>query len=279
MKGLFLDLARTVVEFRPGYHNEIGSYLRSKGYCVSDREVFREIARQRAWLHLSQSGRDVTSLDFISLASMLTGELPDEEIVTEMSEISVPAQTCSIYSDIPPFLEKARARGLKTILIANTADSRNGLMDGLSLEELFDGTVYAPTAGIRRSGNGVFRAAEELAGGSGLFIGDTFEVDSADAANAGIPYVLLDREGYYSDIRRNKAKTLNDCLSYVNNSYAGDSTASVGGDEDFYPSLIYTFADWKPQVVGRRGSAHQRRIWLEHETSITDLTRRVHLAK
>ena len=278
MKALFLDLARTVVEFRPGYHNEIGSYLRSKGYCVSDREVFREIARQRAWLHLSQKGRNAASLDFVSLASMLTGEIPYEEIVMELSEITVPAQTCNIYSDIPPFLEKAKARGLKTILIANTADSRNGLMEGLCLEELFDGTVYAPTAGMRRSGNGVFRAAEELAGGRGLLIGDTFEVDSADAANAGIPYVLIDREGYYSDIRKNKVRTLDESLSFVNNSYAGDSTASVGGDEENYPSLIYTFADWKPQVVGR-GSTQMRRIWLEHETSVSDPRRRVHLAR
>ena len=112
-----------------------------------------------------------------------------------------------------------------------------------------------------------------------MFIGDTFEVDSADAANAGIPYVLIDREGYYSDIRKNKVRTLNDSLSFVNNSYSGDSTASVGGDEDYYPSLIYTFADWKPQVVGRSSSTHLRRIWLEHETSVSDLRRRVHLAQ
>ena len=67
MKAVFLDLARTVVEFSPGYHNELGSFLRSNGYCISDRDVFREIAKQRAWLHVAPDCQDNLALDFASL--------------------------------------------------------------------------------------------------------------------------------------------------------------------------------------------------------------------
>lgn len=249
MRALFLDLARTVVDFSPGYHNELGAFLRSAGYCVTDREVFREIAKQRAWLPLPAPAGNSAGLDFRSLAESITGEEPDETLVSDLQGIDVTTQTCRIHKDMERFLEETRELGIRTVLIADTVDIEMGTIHKLGLEDLVDGTAYAIQAGLSRRGSGVFHEAVKIAGRPGIFVGDTYEVDAADAAISRLPFLLLDREDYYTDVRRDKIRSADELLKRLIQISDNDRKASIGL-QDCYPSPVELPAGRKPQVAG-----------------------------
>ncbi len=279
MKAVFLDLARTTVDFRPGYHNEIGSFLRSNGYCISDRDVFREIAKQRAWLHISPDCSGSAALDFISLFEELTGDMPDRQTIEGLKSVGVPAQTCELYDDVPLFIERARAYGLKVVLIASSQDYHMNIVSGTGIENLVDGVAYGSYAGYPRRGSCVFQTAEKIAGSKGVFIGDTYEVDSVDAREAELPFILVDREDYYSDVRRNKTTSLETAIEKVLDSQLDEEMAS-GSEWNNYPSPLDLFAGWKPQEVWPGG---QRMPVLNHRLEScsrrnTRMTARLQLA-
>ncbi len=243
MKALFLDLARTVVEFEPGFHNEMGSYLRSAGYCISDRDVFREIARQRAWLPITPFHGSTNALDFASLFETLTGEIPDSESLSELNEVGVTSQLCRLYTDIPPFLERAREEGMKIVLIGDPTDRRLDIVKNLGLDEMVDGAAYAFGAGLPRRGSDVFRIAERLAGSKGTYIGDSYEVDSVDADSAELPFILIDRDDYYGDVRANKARSAGDVFDRLTKT---DSIQKVapGQTYDYISSPAESYPGW-----------------------------------
>ncbi len=253
MKAVFLDLARTVVEFSPGYHNELGSFLRSNGYCISDRDVFREIAKQRAWLHVAPDCQDNLALDFASLFNELTGELPETQVITAMRNVTVPAQAFTIYEDIPWFVEEASSSGLKVVLIAGSKLQDMEIVRISGIEDIVNGVVYGSYAGYPRRGSDVFHRAAAIAGSSGVFIGDTYEVDSVDAAAAELPFLLIDREDYYLDIRKNKATSMKAALNIILAAQPDEEKASCG-ECIGYPSPPDLFAPRKPRAVSMRGA-------------------------
>lgn len=226
MRSLFVDIARTLVKFSPGYHNELGSYLRSQGYCVSDRDVFREIAMQRAWMHLPCPGTEKASLDFAALLETLTGESPDDDTIEGMKCTGVAAQTWELYDDAAEFLENAKETGIRVVLIGSISDQNMGLVSKLGLDRLVEGAVFAANEGLRRCGADVFRRAENIAGSRGIFLGDTYEVDEADALSADLPFMLIDRDDYYSDVRRGKARSLMEAWPFVYTSCVFNEPAS-----------------------------------------------------
>ena len=274
MKAVFLDLARTAVEFSPGYHNELGSFLRSNGYCISDRDVFREISKQRAWLHVAPACQDNLPLDFASLFNELTGELPETQVIAAMRNVTVPAQASAIYEDIPWFVEEANASGVKVVLIAGSRLQDMEIVRTSGIEDIVNAVVYGSYAGYPRRGSDVFLRAAAIAGSSGVFIGDTYEVDSLDAAAAEIPFLLIDREDYYQDIRKNKATSLKAALDII---LAAQPDEEKVSDDQWigYPSPTDLFAPRKPRAVSMRGAklmalTHGNDSWHQANTNLND---------
>jgi Predicted hydrolase (HAD superfamily) len=58
----------------------------------------------------------------------------------------------------------------------------------------------------------IFKEGIRIAGETGYYVGDLFEVDYLGAARAGLEPILLDRNGFYDDVDAKKAKSLTEIL-------------------------------------------------------------------
>ena len=102
------------------------------------------------------------------------------------------------YPDAAPALGELRDRGLTLVCVSNWDISLTGVLERCGLGGLLDGVVASATAGARKPDPAIFAVALELAGcapGEALHVGDTPTEDAAGAAAAGIPHLLLDRDG------------------------------------------------------------------------------------
>ena len=102
------------------------------------------------------------------------------------------------YPDAAPALSELRDRGLTLVCVSNWDISLTGVLERCGLGGRLDGVVASATAGARKPDPAIFAVALELAGcapGEALHVGDTPTEDAAGAAAAGIPHLLLDRDG------------------------------------------------------------------------------------
>ncbi len=91
-----------------------------------------------------------------------------------------------------------RDRGLKTIVVSNWDCSLGDVLERCGLAPLLDGAVSSAEAGHRKPDPGIFAPALELAGcepAEALHVGDSPVEDGEGARAAGVPVLLIDREG------------------------------------------------------------------------------------
>ena len=102
------------------------------------------------------------------------------------------------HPDAEPALRELRGRGLKVVVVSNWDCTLGEVLERCGLRELTDGAVSSAEAGARKPDPAVFEPALKLAGcdaADALHVGDTAEEDVEAARAAGIPVLLLDREG------------------------------------------------------------------------------------
>jgi HAD superfamily hydrolase (TIGR01509 family) len=102
------------------------------------------------------------------------------------------------YPDAAPALGEMRDSGLALLCVSNWDCSLPEVLARCGLGALFDHVVSSAEARSRKPDPGIFTRALELAGcppGAAIHVGDTPEEDIAGARAAGIPALLLDREG------------------------------------------------------------------------------------
>ena len=192
-RAVFLDALGTLIEMEPPWR-----YLRS---IVSDQvdterlvaAVRTEMAYYKAHAH---EGRDPDSLAELRqrCARVLSDELGVEVGVDEL----VNAVKMRPYPDAGPALGALRERELGIAVVSNWDCSLGDVLARCGLAELIDGAVSSAEAGARKPDAAIFSPALELVGcapGEALHVGDTTEEDVEGARAAGIPVLLLDREG------------------------------------------------------------------------------------
>jgi putative hydrolase of the HAD superfamily len=97
-----------------------------------------------------------------------------------------------------PALGALRDRGLSLVCVSNWDCSLSEVLARCGVSELLDGVVTSAEVGAGKPDPEIFAAALALAGcepQEALHVGDTPEEDAEGAAAAGIPYLLVDREG------------------------------------------------------------------------------------
>jgi putative hydrolase of the HAD superfamily len=100
--------------------------------------------------------------------------------------------------DARPALDGLRARGLTLVCVSNWDVSLPEVLARCGLGDRFDSVVSSAAVGARKPDPEIFAAALELARCApteALMVGDTPAEDVAGAAGAGIPALLLDRDG------------------------------------------------------------------------------------
>jgi putative hydrolase of the HAD superfamily len=102
------------------------------------------------------------------------------------------------YPDARPALAALRELGLTLICVSNWDVSLTKVLARCGLDGDFDGVVSSAAAGARKPDPAIFGPALELAGvraEEALHVGDTPEEDAAAAKAAGIPCLIVARNG------------------------------------------------------------------------------------
>jgi putative hydrolase of the HAD superfamily len=192
-RAILLDALGTMVELEPP-----AEHLRAVlGGDLAAAEVERAMRAEMAYYrdHSHEAG-DAESLAALrrTCAGLLTRDLGREVTVEAMMS----AIRFRAYPDAAPALADLRERGLALVCVSNWDCSLPEVLAGVGLAGLLDGVVVSATAGHRKPDPAIFAAGLELAGckpAEALVVGDTPAEDLAGAEAAGIPAVLVDRNG------------------------------------------------------------------------------------
>jgi putative hydrolase of the HAD superfamily len=192
-KAVFLDALGTLVELEPPW---IGLRAALGDGVPEDRLVTAVRAEMAYYKQHSHEGRDPESLaDLRSrCAELLTRELGTEVDVATLVE----SIRFAPYPDAVPALGELRLRGMRLVCVSNWDCSLGAVLERCGLAERLDGAVSSAEAGARKPDPAIFEPALALARcrpEEALHVGDTAEEDVDAARAAGIPVLLLDRDG------------------------------------------------------------------------------------
>jgi putative hydrolase of the HAD superfamily len=191
-KAVFLDALGTLVELEPPWL-KLAAELGIEPDERLTSAVRAEMAYYRDHAH---EGTDEAALGDLRArcADLLSRELGRAVgVETLMASIRFRA-----FPDAAPALESLRERGLALVCVSNWDVSLAGVLERCGLGEALDGVVTSAGAGARKPDPEIFAAALELVGcepGEALHVGDTPEEDLDGALAAGIPALLIDRQG------------------------------------------------------------------------------------
>jgi len=192
-RAVFLDALGTLVELDPPWLHLAGSLDMDPTDGRLIAAVRTEMAYYKDHAH---EGSDAAALAELRerCAQLLSRELGRTvEVETMMSAIRFRA-----FEDAAPALSALRARGLALLCVSNWDISLGEVLDRCGLAGALDEVVSSAVAGSRKPDPAIFSVALELARcapSEALHVGDTEAEDIAGAGAAGIPCLLLDREG------------------------------------------------------------------------------------
>jgi putative hydrolase of the HAD superfamily len=204
--ALLFDAMGTLVRLDAPVTSLRHELSRCFGIRVSDDDASRalraEIDYYRA--HLQEGG---TAAGLAALrarcAEVLRGALPDSAPLRavgtpELTEVLLSALRFTAFPDALPALRTARARGQRVVVVSNWDCSLPEVFERLGLSAWLDGVLTSAQVGAAKPSPVIFAAALALAevpAHQALHIGDSLAEDVAGARAAGVPVVLLARDG------------------------------------------------------------------------------------
>jgi putative hydrolase of the HAD superfamily len=103
------------------------------------------------------------------------------------------------YPEVPGVLRALRAAGSRLVVVSNWDVSLHDVLATTGLRPLVDAVLTSAELGVAKPDPAIFAAALRAAGGvppeAALHVGDDEEADAAGASAAGIPAVLVRRDG------------------------------------------------------------------------------------
>lgn len=191
-RAVFLDALGTVVELDPPW-----VHLAAALGVDADERLVAAVRAEMSYYKLhADEGRDAESLAELRrrCAAVLSAELGREVAVETMME----AIRFRAYPDAGEALAEIADRGLTLVCVSNWDVSLGEVLERCGLGRAFDGVVSSAAAGARKPDPAIFSPALAIAGctpAEALHVGDTAGEDVEGARAAGIPVLLLDRDG------------------------------------------------------------------------------------
>ncbi|MFP3130650.1 MAG: HAD family hydrolase [Nitrososphaeria archaeon] len=210
MSTIFLDLGGTLVDFKPTYHEPIYYVLLKNGYEVELKNVYRAVSK-----YLGKSNLPVVEgnpvIDVKEVLNIMNLNV-DSITMQELSSLKFSSSFYTLYHDTIPFLTSLKNKGYKIIVISNASQKINEVIKNTGISEYLNGLVASYSFGKIKPDPEIFKEGIRIAGETGYYVGDLFEVDYLGAARAGLEPILLDRNGFYDDVDAKKAKSLTEIL-------------------------------------------------------------------
>ena len=214
VKAVFLDFYNTLVRFWPPLDeiqqascNELGLNVSKegirKGYVRADEFMNEENSKQTL-AERSQSERD----DFFAAYEQIILKEAGLEVSFQLARqvwqmaIQVP-KDFALFDDVIPGLELLKKRNVVTGVISNLRRDMTGLCKELGLSPYLDFAVTSAEVGAEKPHAPVFLEAlkrADVGPTEAVHVGDQYKADAQGARAVGIIPVLMDREGWQSNI-------------------------------------------------------------------------------
>ena len=117
---------------------------------------------------------------------------------SELTDALLSALRFEAFPDALPALQAARARGQRAVVVSNWDCSLPEVFERLGLAPWLHGVLSSAHVGAAKPSPVIFAAALALAGcraHEALHVGDSLAEDVAGARAAGVPVLLLARDG------------------------------------------------------------------------------------
>ena len=214
IKAAFFDFYNTLVRFWPPVDviqqascREMGFKVSKvgirKGYFLADDYMSRENA-ETPLADRSSGERDRFFAEYERIILKGAGLEVTIRLAAQIWEMAsqVP-KNFSPFEDVVPALELLKKRGITLGVSSNLRRDMGELCKELGLDQYLDFYVTAAEAGAEKPHPPMFLAALKKAGVDAsevVHVGDQYQADVQGARAAGMVPVLLDREGWYTDI-------------------------------------------------------------------------------
>jgi 2-haloalkanoic acid dehalogenase type II len=202
IRAVLLDALGTLVRLEPPAPRLRVQLSRLAGVEVSEEQAERGFRAEIAYyLQHHGEGRDPASLDCLRdrCARVLAGELGLAGVDhTAVRAAMLGSLEFTAFPDAADALRELRERGLRLVVASNWDCSLSEVLERAGLRSLVDGVVSSAVAGAPKPHPAVFEQALRLAGATpeeALHVGDSVENDVEGARAAGVPALLLVREG------------------------------------------------------------------------------------
>jgi putative hydrolase of the HAD superfamily len=203
VKAVLLDALGTLVRLEPPVPRLRERLSRLGGVEIDEETAARGFAAEITYYlanHLE--GGDPTGLE--RLRSRCAREMAramdlEERLEPDLARrVMLESLEFSPYPDVLPALSELRGRGLRLVAVSNWDCSLPWWLERAGLGELLDGAVSSAVIGVAKPAEVVFSEGLRVAGvppEQALHVGDSIEADVKGAQAAGIPALLLVREG------------------------------------------------------------------------------------
>ena len=198
-KAVFLDALGTLVELEPPWVSLRAAVPDEVGDDALVAAVREEMAYYKEHAH---EGRDEASLADLRAPVRRADLEPARGRARARRRWSTRSSSTPTRTPSPPSSDLQR-KGVKLVVVSNWDCSLGRVLERCGIAGMLDGVVTSAESGHRKPDPGIFASALELAGcepGEALHVGDTPEEDGDGARAAGIPVLLIDRDGEAGDI-------------------------------------------------------------------------------
>jgi putative hydrolase of the HAD superfamily len=202
IRVVLLDALGTLVRLEPPAPRLRARLARLAGVEVSAEDAERGFRAEIAYyLRHHDEGRDAASLELLRdrCAQVLAGELGLEGVDSAAVRAAMlESLEFTPFPDAAGALRELREQGRRLVVASNWDCSLGHVLERAGLRSLVDGVVSSAVAGAPKPNPAVFVEALRLAAatpGEALHVGDSLENDVHGARAAGVPALLLLREG------------------------------------------------------------------------------------
>ncbi len=179
--------------------------LAARGAPVGEADARRALLAEMAYYRAHHDDAvDAASLEALRdrCAEVLRRALP--EPAASLSPAAARAALLAAlrfraFADVPPALDALRAAGVRLVVVSNWDVSLHDVLRDTGLAGRVDAVLTSAEERVAKPAPEIFARALERVGGipahRALHVGDSIATDVAGASAAGIPAVLIDRDG------------------------------------------------------------------------------------
>jgi len=215
IKAVFFDFYNTLVGYDPPQEELEARVLKDFGIEVSP-EVFRRplviadefIYREHARLSISKRSKEERGALYAQYHGIILKEAgieaSPELIAGVLGKLMKLELKLVLFDDVLPALAHLRELGLILGLISNVDRDITPLCQELGLSALLQVVVTSQEVGFNKPQPEIFQAALKQAKvkpAEAIYVGDQHQIDVVGANKVGMRGILLDRGGYFEEIR------------------------------------------------------------------------------